>query len=177
MIKLLLLISFSISSSYCVDTLIDALIQGTFTKKVDLEPTNGEDAKEEMKNQKIIFHYTTLPINGLRFEVENDGLNAYAKALYSGEFSDFDYALSANSYTSSAKSYTMDVNYNLRREIAVGSRYTLMDDTSNLVSYTGIYSSLILDELNKGLNVGIYYDKTGLDKKGDQFSLKIKSNF
>lgn len=173
--KILTVLFLLLSFSYCAETLIDALTQGSFTQKKAIEIT--EEENDDPKNQKIGFHYKTATINGFSVEVENDGLDAYAKALYQGEILDFGYSLSANTYLSNAKAYTMDVNYTLRRELTVGSRYSFMSDNFNLVSYTGIYSSLILDELNKGLNVGIYYDKIGMDKQGNQFSLKIKNDF
>ena len=170
----LLLFTF-VSYDYAADNLIDALTQGSFIQKKTIEST--EEESDESKNQKIGFHYKTVPLNGFSVEIENDGLDAYAKALYQGAILDFGYSLSANTYLSNAKAYTMDVNYALRREITVGSRYSFTSDNLNIVSYTGVYSSLVLDELSKGLNVGIYYDKIGMDKQGNQFSLKIKNDF
>lgn len=165
-----------IAYMYAADNLIDALTQGSFIQKKAVEPTEEEN-DDEPKNQKIGFHYKTVPLHGFSIEVENNSLEAYAKALYQGEILDFGYSLTANTYLSSARAYSMDLNYALRRELTVGSRYSFKSDNLNLVSYTGVYSSLVLDELNKGLNIGIYYDKIGLDKKGDQFSLKIKNDF
>ncbi len=156
---------------------MDALLQGTFEKKVTLEPTQGEDTRAELNKQKVTFHYLSAPIRGVQLEVKNDGLVAYAKAMYRGTISDFGYSLSANSYTTYTSSYTMDVNYNLRRELSVGSRYTYINELTSNVSYAGIYSSLILDEINKGLNVSLYYDKAESANEDDKFSLKIKTNF
>ena len=164
-----------ISYMYAAETLIEALTQGSFTQKKTIELT--EEDNDDPKNQKIGFHYKTATIRGFSVEVENDGFNAYAKALYQGAILDFGYSLSANTYLSNAKAYAMDVNYPLRRELTLGSRYSLTNDNFNLVSYTGVYSSFLLDELNKGLNIGIYYDKMGMDKQGNQFSLKIKNDF
>lgn len=173
--KLLTVLFLLLSFSYCAETLIDALTQGSFTQKKTTEPT--EEENDESKNQKIGFHYKTVPLHGFSLEVENDGLDAYAKAIYQGGILDFVYSVSANTYLSNSKAYAMDVNYALRRELTVGSRYSFTSDNFNLVSYTGVYSSLVLDELSKGLNVGIYYDKIGMDKQGNQFSLKIKNDF
>lgn len=173
--KLLTILFLLLSFSYCAETLIDALTEGSFTQKKAIEIT--EEENDDPKNQKIGFHYKTATLSGFRLEVENDGFDAYAKALYQGEILDFGYSLSANTYLSNAKAYMMDVNYPLRRELTIGSRYSLTNDNFNIVSYTGVYSSLILDELNKGLNIGIYYDKMGMDKQGNQFSLKIKNDF
>lgn len=164
-----------ISYMYAAETLMEALTQGSFTQKKAIEPI--EEENDDLKNQKIGFHYKTATIRGFHLEVENDGLDAYAKALYQGVILDFGYSLSANTYLSNAKAYAMDVNYPLRRELTLGSRYSLTNDNFNLVSYTGVYSSFLLDELNKGLNIGIYYDKIGMDKQGNQFSLKIKNDF
>ena len=174
LLTLLLILTF-LPHVYAADDLVEALTQGSFTQKNTVELT--EEEKDESQNQKIGFHYKTVPINGFSIEVENTGLDASAKALYQGGIMDFGYSLSANTYLTNAKTYAMDVNYALRREVTVGSHYSFTNDNLNLVSYTGVYSSLLLDELNKGLNVGIYYDKIGMDKKGDQFSLKIKNDF
>ena len=174
LLTVLLTLTF-LSHSYAVDSLVDALTQGSFTQKKTIELSEKEN--EESQNQNIGFHYKTAQLNGFSVEVENNGLDAYAKALYQGEIMDFGYSLSANTYLTNTKTYAMDVNYALRREVTVGSHYSFTNDNLNLVSYTGVYSSLLLDELNKGLNVGIYYDKMGMDKKGDQFSLKIKNDF
>lgn len=165
---------------YSADTLIDALLQGSFEKKISLEPTEGEDTKAELNKQKVTFHYLSAPIQGVQFEVKNDGLIAYAKAIYRGNFEDFGYMLSANSYTTNTSSYTMDINYNLRRELAIGSYYTYTNETINNVSLTGIYSSFILDDIHKGFNVKLNYDKydnVGTGKESDKFSIKIKNNF
>ena len=172
--SLLLFFTF-ISYIYAAENLIDALTQGSFTQKKAIEII--EEENDEPKNQKIGFHYKTATLSGFRLEVENDGFDAYAKALYQGQLLNFGYSLSANTYLSNAKAYAMDVNYPLRRELTLGSRYSLTNDNFNLVSYTGVYSSFLLDELSKGLNVGIYYDKIGMDKQGNQFSLKIKNDF
>ena len=71
----------------------------------------------------------------------------------------------------------MDINYNLRRELSIGSRYTIESEATSVVSYTGIYSSILLDEISKGLNIGLSYDKAGLDKKGNNFTINFKSEF
>ncbi|MDD2382920.1 MAG: hypothetical protein PHN18_01885 [Sulfurospirillaceae bacterium] len=175
--KILFIMLLCLSYTYSADTLIDALMQGTFDKKIALEPTDGEDARTELNKQKVIFHYLSAPIRGIQLEVKNDGLVAYAKAMYRGKISDFGYSFSANGYTTNTSSYTMDVNYNLKRELTIGSRYTYMNELTNTISYAGIYSSLILDEISKGLNVSLYYDKAEKAKENDKFSLKIKNNF
>ena len=119
---------------YAAETLIEALTQGSFTQKKTIELT--EEDNDDPKNQKIGFHYKTATIRGFSVGVENNGFDAYAKALYQGEILDFGYSLSANTYLSNAKAYTMDVNYPLRRELTLGSRYSLTNDNFNLVSYT-----------------------------------------
>ena len=168
----LLLLFFSFSNAS--DELIHALTQGTFTyKKTVILPQEEENEQAP----SIGFHYKSLPLYGLRFEVENDGLNAYAKAFYSGTFSDFAYALSINNHIASTQTYAMDINYNLRRELSIGSRYTIENEATSVVSYTGIYSSILLDEISKGLNIGLSYDKAGLDKKGNNSNINFKSEF
>lgn len=170
----LLYLLLCISFSYASDELIHALTQGTFTYKKPEISTSEED---KTSIPSIGFHYKSLPVYGLRFEIENDGLNAYTKAFYAGTFSDFAYALSINNHIASSQTYAMDINYNLRRELSIGSRYTIESEATSVVSYTGIYSSILLDEISKGLNIGLSYDKAGLDKKGNNFNINFKSEF
>ena len=172
--KLLFLLLF-FSFSNASDELIRALTQGTFTYKKAEIITTDEDKTEQAPS--IGFHYKSLSLYGLHFEVENDGLNAYAKAFYSGTFSDFAYVLSIHNHIASTQTYAMDINYNLRRELSIGSRYTIESEATSVVSYTGIYSSILLDEISKGLNIGLSYDKAGLDKKGNNFNINFKSEF
>lgn len=175
--KLFFLLFFFFSFANCTDTLIDALTQGTFTKKIDLAPTKGEGFDNEIRNQKVIFHYVSAPLNGMQVEVKNDGLNAYAKALYNGEFSDFDYILSIKNDIENTQTYAVDISYNLSRELSLGTRYSVKDTSSEIVSYSGVYSSIILDEISKGLNVDLSFHKKGLDDNTEQFKLKIQSPF
>lgn len=170
----ILILLFLTLFSYAADTLINALTQGTIKNKTVKEVTHEDD---EPKNQDIGFHYTSAPLYGFRIEVENNSLDAYAKALYSGEFSDFGYTLSANNNITNMQTYAVDINYNLRRELTLGSRYTLSNNTYGIVSYTGIYSSFLLDNLSKGLNLDVSFDKIGEDKKEGMLNLKIKSSF
>ena len=60
----------------------------------------------------------------------------------------------------------------------LGSRYVIANEmqTTNL-SYTGVYSNFQINEIAKGFNLGISYDKTGIDKQNDQFGINIKSKF
>lgn len=171
--KLLFFLLFC-SLSHASEKLINALTQGTFTyKKADIYSPDDETSKVP----SLGFRYASIPVYGLRFEIENDGLNAYAKAFYTGTFSDFAYALTINNHIATAQTYAMDINYNLRREMTIGSRYSIENETSSVVSYTGIYSSILLDEITKGLNIGLSYDRVGLDKKGNNFNINFKTEF
>lgn len=85
--------------------------------------------------------------------------------------------LSSNNYTPNTDAYAIDVNYALRKDLILGSRYVLATEAQTNVSYTGVYTDFKLDELSKGLNLGLSYDKTGLDKQNNQFLINVKSKF
>lgn len=183
-LSFLMLLTLFYSFSNAADSLMDALIEGNFTHQVNsaYENADVDENKRIAKNKTVTVDYKTAPINGLRFEVstenENTNLKSYStKALYNGELSYFDYTLSANNNMTNAKTYEMDINFSPKRDLTLGSRYTLSTDEYNVVSYTGVYSSFMLNEIDKGLNIGLYYDKTGLDKKGDKVGIKIKNEF
>ena len=71
----------------------------------------------------------------------------------------------------------LDFNYAPRKDILLGSRYVIANDMQNTFSYTGVYSTFQIDEIAKGLNFGISYDKTGIDKQNNQFNINLKSKF
>ena len=85
--------------------------------------------------------------------------------------------LSSNNYTPNTEAYAVDLNYSPRQNITLGSRYVVATEMQTNLSYTGVYSNFQLNEIAKGLNLGLSYDKTGMDKQNDQFSINIKSKF
>ena len=85
--------------------------------------------------------------------------------------------LSSNNYAPNTQAYAIDLNYALSSEVTIGSRYVIASEFQNTYSYTGIYSSFKVNEIAKGFNIGILYDKTGIDKQNNQFSLQLKSAF
>lgn len=258
--KLTLSLIFLTHTLFAADSLVDALMDGNFTHKINAN-TNEENEEKapfsSTKTQKVLLHYQTAPIEGLKFEVatqsfatethqsSTDNTIYYTEGLYSGKAEDLSYKLSANYYadtyrqdiaenaltttnafgakaqinyenfgsyiaysrvldgnhnansnlddkdqllpTSSVLSsnnyapkteaYALDLNYSPRKDVTLGSRYVIANELQNNVSYTGIYSNFKLNEISKGLNLGISYDKTGEDKQNNQFSVNIKSKF
>jgi len=85
--------------------------------------------------------------------------------------------LSSNNYMPNTEAYAFDVNYALRSNVVLGSRYVLTTHEQTMLSYTGVYTDFKLNELSKGLNLGILYDKTGIDKQNNQMSIQIKKSF
>jgi len=85
--------------------------------------------------------------------------------------------LSSNNYAPNTQAYALDINYALSKDFSLGSRYVLANDEQSNLSYTGVYTNFQLDELSKGLHIGVAYDKTGLDKQNDQVNFTIKSKF
>jgi|GEM_PF-701239 len=255
---LLIILSHSL---FAADSLMDALLDGNLTHKISSNYKEGDEEEEtpfsSTKTQKILFHYQTAPLGGLRLEVatqsfatethqtSTDNTIYYTEALYHGNTEDIGYKLSANyyadtyrqslmqgglettnafgtkaqmnyenfgsyiayskvlsgargangdlegkdhllptssvlssnNYTPNTAAYAVDVNYSPRKDITLGSRYVIANEVQTNLSYTGIYSNFQLNEITKGLNLGFSYDKTGIDKQSDQFSINIKSKF
>lgn len=245
---------------FAADSLIDALLDGNLTHKINASYNDGnedETAFSSTKTQKILFHYQTAPVAGLKFEVatqsfasemhqsSTDNTIYYTEALYHGKAEELGYKLSANYYadtyrqniaqsgisttnafgvkaqvnyenfgsfiayskvgegshsasgdlegkdhllpTSSTLSsnnympntsaYAVDFNYSPRKDVTLGSRYVIANEMQTNLSYTGVYSNFQLNEIIKGLNLGLSYDKTGIAKQNDQFGINIKSKF
>lgn len=259
--KLTFLLIFLSQTLFAADSLIDALLDGNLTHKISSNYTEGKEEEEtpfsSTKTQKILFHYQTAPIEGLRFEVatqsfatethqtSTDNTIYYTEALYNGNAEDVGYKLSANyyadtyrqsmaqnglettnafgakaqmnyenfgsyiaysrvlggnhgangdlegkdhllptssvlssnNYTPNTAAYAVDFNYSPRKDITLGSRYVIANEVQTNLSYTGVYSNFQLNEISKGLNLGLSYDKTGIAKQNDQFGINIKSKF
>ena len=239
---------------------MEALLDGNLTHKINAnynEASDDESPFSSNKTQKILFHYKTAPMEGIKLEVATQSFATqthqsstentlyYTEALYDGKADILGYKLSANyyadtyrqgleqsalsttnavglkaqmnyenfgsyiayskvlegkhsasndlegkdqllptssvlssnNYTPNTQAYALDFNYAPRRDILLGSRYVIANEMQNRFSYTGVYSSFQVDEVAKGLNLGISYDKTGVDKQNDQFSINIKSKF
>ncbi|AFL68133.1 hypothetical protein [Sulfurospirillum barnesii] len=85
--------------------------------------------------------------------------------------------LSSNNYAPNTQAYALDMNYALRKDVRLGSRYVFANDTQNTLSYTGIYSSFKLNEIAKNTHIDIAYDKTNIDKQENQFSINFMKKF
>jgi hypothetical protein len=98
---------------FAADTLIDALLDGNLTHKISAnynEGTEDETAFSSSRTQKILFHYQTAPLAGLKLEVatqsfatemhqsSTDNTIYYTEALYHGKSEELGYKLSANYY-------------------------------------------------------------------------------
>ena len=258
--KLTLLLTLLAHSLFAADSLMDALLDGNLTHKINAnysEANDDESPFSSTKTQKILFHYKTAPIEGIRLEVatqsfatetrqsSNDNTLYYTEALYDGSANDLGYKLSANyyadtyrqkmeqsnivtsnafgvkaqvnyenfgsyvayskvgegsrsassdlegkdhllptssvlssnNYTPNTAAYAVDLNYSPRKDITLGSRYVVASEVQTNLSYTGVYSNFQIDEISKGFNLGVSFDKTGQDKQNDQFSINIKSKF
>ncbi|WP_263831704.1 hypothetical protein [Sulfurospirillum oryzae] len=259
--KLTLSFILLIHSLFAADSLIDALLDGNLTHKINANYNEGNEdetaAYTSTKTQKILFHYQTAPIGGLKLEVATqsfatethqssmDNTIYYTEALYRGNADDLSYKLSANyyadtyrqnisqnglsttnavglkaqvnyenfgsyiayskvgegshsvsgnlegkdhllptssvissnNYTPNTAAYAIDLNYSPRQDITLGSRYVIANEMQTNLSYTGVYSNFQLNEIAKGLNLGLTFDKTGIAKQNDQFGINIKSKF
>ncbi len=171
--KIIFLFIFIFSYLHATDSLIQALTEGTFDyKKATITTEEQSEATPPLG-----FHYTTATFRGTKLEVKNDGLDAFVKAYYTNSLYNFDYTLNVNNHIDRSQAYSLDVNYMLRRELSLGSRYTLENDTNAFSSYAGFYSTIMLDSISKGLNIGISYDTMTNSKGNEKFGLTIKNEF
>jgi hypothetical protein len=155
--------------------------------RYDLSANYYADTYQDM-NEKML---DTTDAVGLKAQMQIDGFStyvAYSKVLSGTRGAQADLygkdhllptssVLSSNNYTPNTQAYAIDVNYALQKDFLLGSRYVIANEAQSTLSYTGVYSDFKLDEISKGLNIGLAYDKTGLAKQNDQFRLQIKSTF
>ena len=71
----------------------------------------------------------------------------------------------------------LDLKYRFDKQFSLGSRYAVAEDAFTQSSYSGIYSSFLADEVLKGLNVTIAYDRALEGDDARQWSIQFKSNF
>lgn len=155
--------SYKLSANYYASTYHDA-------NEHALDTTNalGVKAKMNYDNFSTYVAYSKVMDGSLCAATGLDGKNQLLPTSS---------LISSNTYAPNTQAYAVDANYALRKGMLIGSRYVMASDAQSTLSYTGVYSDFQLDELSKGLNIGVAYDKTGIDKQNDQFRLHIKSNF
>ena len=61
--------------------------------------------------------------------------------------------------------------------MALGSRYSVMEDDKTINSYNGIYSSIMLNDIIRGLQMTVAYDKKHEGDEEKQWSVQFKSHF
>ena len=171
--KITFLLFLLFSYIQATDSLIRALTEGTF----DYKKATITSEEQSEATPPLGFHYTTATFHGAKFEVKNDGLDAFVKAYYSNSLYNLDYTVNVDNHIDRTQAYSLDVNYILRRELSLGSRYTLENDTNAFSSYAGVYSTIMLDSISKGLNIGISYDTMTNAKGNEKFGLTIKNEF
>lgn len=172
--KITFLIFLLITYLNATDSLIRALSEGTFN--YDKTTTISEEEQSETTSS-LEFNYTSATFHGGRLEVKNDGFEAFINVYYNNSLYDFDYTLNASNHIDHSRAYSLDVNYMLRRELSLGSRFSVENDSNTITSYAGVYSTIVLDSISKGLNVGISYDTTTTSKGNEKFGITINSEF
>ena len=85
--------------------------------------------------------------------------------------------LNSDNYEPNTSSYAINLSFEAFEDMTLGSRYVLMENSLNTISYTGIYSSFVLNELSQGLSVDFAFDKAGLDKEDQKLKLTVQRTF
>lgn len=85
--------------------------------------------------------------------------------------------LNSDNYEPNTSSYAIDLSFEALEDITIGSRYVFMENALYTISYTGIYSSFILNELSRGLSVDFAFDKAGFDKEDHKLKLTVERAF
>jgi len=138
-------------------------------------------------------HTVTSRAVGLKAQVNLDELQAYV-AL--SKVSDSPYEMSShpslegrekllptaslllsNSDTPNSKAAALDIRYFFNKNMALGSRYSVMEDDKTINSYNGIYSSIMLSDIIRGLQMTLAYDQKQEGDEEKQWSVQFKSHF
>lgn len=157
-------LDYQLSMNYYADTYRQSLAQK------NIESTNAIGLKAQMNFEKIGTY--------VAYSKVLDGVYGNANTLEGKDhLLPTSSVLSSNNYMPNTQAYAIDINYALQSDLTLGSRYVIANDLHSNVSYTGIYSTFKAHEIAKGLDIGLSYDKTRLDKQNDQFRLNLKTNF
>jgi len=156
-------VGYNLSANYYADT-----YHNLYEKSLDTTNAVGLKAQMKYDNLSTYVAYSKVMEGSHSVSSSFDGKD---KLLPTSS------VLSSNNYAPNTQAYALDINYELSKDVSLGSRYVLANDEQTNLSYTGVYTNFQVDELSKGLNLGVAYDKTGLDKQNDHINLTIKSKF
>lgn len=154
---------YKLSANYYADT-----YHNLYEKSIDTTNAVGLKAQMDYDNFSTYVAYSKVMEGAHSVSSSFDGKD---KLLPTSS------VLSSNNYTPNTQAYAVDMNYALRKDVTLGSRYVLANDAQTNISYTGVYTNFKVDEISKGLNLGIAYDKTGIDKQNNQLNFTIKTTF
>lgn len=85
--------------------------------------------------------------------------------------------LLSNNDAPNSKAAALDIRYFFNKNMALGSRYSVMEDDKTINSYNGIYSSIMLNDIIRGLQMTVAYDKKHEGDEEKQWSVQFKSHF
>ncbi len=112
-------------------------------------------------------------------KVSDNAHNLYVPPPNSGKekFLPTSSLLISNNDTPNTTAAAVDMKYNVNKGVALGSRYTVAENDTQLHSYSGVYSSFVLKNALEGLKVTLSYDKAVEGDDAKQWSLQFKNNF
>lgn len=79
--------------------------------------------------------------------------------------------------TPNTRAAALDVRYLFNKTISLGSRYSVAEDEKSMTTYNGIYSSIMLHDVLKGLQMTLAYDQVEEGPFEKQWSVQFKSKF
>lgn len=130
---------------------------------------------------------------GFKADIALERIQAYAAI---SQVSDSDYAYSThpsltgrdkllptasllltNNDAPNTRAAAFNVKYNFHKDFALGSHYAVATDENNLHSYNGVYTSFMLNDIIKGLNITVSFDQEGQGVEEKQWSLHFQNTF
>jgi len=157
-------VGYKLSANYYADTYHQSIVESGLTT------TNAFGAKAQMNYENFGSYVAYSKVMNGNHAASGD-LEGKDHLLPTSS------VLSSNNYAPNTAAYAVDLNYSPRKDVTLGSRYVVASEVQTNLSYTGVYSNFQLNEISKGLNLGLSFDKTGIDKQSDQFSINFKSKF
>jgi len=157
-------LGYKLSANYYADTYREKMEQSS------IATTNALGVKAQMNYENFGSYIAYSKVGEGRYSASS-GLDGKDHLLPTSS------VLSSNNYAPNTAAYAVDLNYSPRKDITLGSRYVVATEEQTNLTYTGVYSNFQLNEISKGFNLGVAFDKTGQDKQNDQFSINIKSKF
>ena len=178
-----------------IDNLQVAYVEALYHGKVNSDfgyTLGGQYYYNKFDDSVVVGSDDKISAYGFKAGLDYKGLNAtvaYSKtadkdidALVPGLGNGVDFlytnaVINSPGYEADAKSYMVDLNYDITKAANVGARYTYVKIDDFKESFTSVYASYKFDGPVKGLSVSAEYEDQGKDIDGHDFWLKANYQF